>query len=113
MSLGSAAHSETALCKLSFLVLFYFSAQPTHVHIVLWFFCTQESQLDKLRMSPPFSAEQLGQGGVPGIRTAFEEVTEDKARTRFVIEIDPEIQGKIFGFLLQFIYTGDPSQFPG
>ena len=57
-------------------------------------------------MTTPYSSEVLAQGGVPGIRTAFLEVGENKCGKQYVIELDPEIQGNIFGYVLQFIYTG-------
>ena len=57
-------------------------------------------------MVAPFSSEALGQGGVPGIKTAFLEVNVNKRGKQYIIELDPEIQGKIFSYVLQFIYTG-------
>ena len=62
--------------------------------------------MDKLKMVEPFSSDVLTQGGVPGIRTAFLEVGENKCEKQYVIELDPEIQRDIFGYVLQFIYTG-------
>ena len=66
----------------------------------------QTSQLEKLKMVTPFSSELLSTGGVQGIRTAFLETNENKSGKQYIIEIDPEIQGKIFGHVLQFMYSG-------
>ena len=57
-------------------------------------------------MVTPFSSELLSNGGVQGIETAFLEMNENKRGMQYVIEIDPEIQGKIFGHVLQFMYSG-------
>ena len=78
----------------------------SHCRTVSCVFILQDSQLEKLKMTTSFSSAELSQGAVPGIRTAFTECSEDKRGLQTFIEIDPKIQGRVFGHVLQFLYTG-------
>ena len=72
--------------------------------------CTpQHNQLKKLE-NDNISRETLCSGKVKGISHVQEERSDDKLGLVTVVTLDAEyVQGKTFGHILQFLYTGDHS----